>query len=179
MAFKVDGNKLIYRNDGEILQLEPWGRNSLRIRGTKTSEISREPWALLEPDIKCKAEIHVDGKRASITNGKITAQFNEYGWLTYYNQKKETLLEERWRVHSGGHKTSPLAISGREYKPSIGSSDFKISLRFEGRDGEKIYGLGQRQEKQLDMKGCILELAQRNTQSSIPFALSNKGYGFL
>ena len=25
MAFKVEGNKLIYRNDSEILQLEPWG----------------------------------------------------------------------------------------------------------------------------------------------------------
>ena len=61
----------------------------------------------------------------------------------------------------------------------IGSSDYKITLRFEGQDGEKIYGLGQRQEKQLNMKGCCLELAQRNTQSSIPFALSNRGYGFL
>ena len=40
MAFRTDGNKLIYRNDGEILQIEPWGENSLRVRGTKTEEIS-------------------------------------------------------------------------------------------------------------------------------------------
>ena len=175
MAFKVDGNKLIYRNDSEILQLEPWGENSLRVRGTKTSAVSQEPWALLDEPVPCKAEIKVDGKTASITNGKITASFNEFGWLTYYNQKGEVLLEERWRVNNGGDKTSPLAICGREYKPLIGSSDYKITLRFEGQDGEKIYGLGQRQEKQLNMKGCCLELAQRNTQSSIPFALSNKG----
>ena len=179
MAFKVDGNKLIYRNDSEILQLEPWGENSLRIRGTKTAAISQEPWALLDEQVPCKAEIKVEGKTASITNGKLTASFNEFGWLTYYNQKGEVLLEERWRVNNGGAKTSPLAICGREYKPLIGSSDYKITLRFEGQDGEKIYGLGQRQEKQLNMKGCCLELAQRNTQSSIPFALSNKGYGFL
>lgn len=50
MAFKVEGNKLIYRNDSEILQLEPWGKNSLRIRGTKTAAVSQEPWALLEPE---------------------------------------------------------------------------------------------------------------------------------
>ena len=178
MAFKIDGNKLIYRNDNEILQLEPWGVNSLRIRGTKTPEISKESWALLEPE-PCEAQIKVEGKTASITNGKLTASFNEVGWLTYYNQRGEVLLEERWRVNNGGEKTSPLAICGREYKPLIGSSDYKITLRFEGQDGEKIYGLGQRQEKQLNMKGCCLELAQRNTQSSIPFALSNKGYGFL
>lgn len=179
MAFKVDGNKLIYRNDSELLQLEPWGENSLRIRGTKTASISQEPWALLDDQVPCTAQIKVNGKTASITNGKITASFNEFGWLTYYNQKGEVLLEERWRVNNGGVKTSPLAICGREYKPLIGSSDYKITLRFEGQDGEKIYGLGQRQEKQLNMKGCCLELAQRNTQSSIPFALSNKGYGFL
>lgn len=179
MAFKAEGNKLIYRNDSEILQLEPWGENSLRVRGTKTAVISQEPWALLDEPVPCKAEIKVEGKTASITNGKLTASFNEFGWLTYYNQKGEVLLEERWRVNNGGSKTSPLAICGREYKPLIGSSDYKITLRFEGQDGEKIYGLGQRQEKQLNMKGCCLELAQRNTQSSIPFALSNKGYGFL
>ena len=178
MAFKVEGNKLIYRNDGEILQLEPWGENSLRIRGTKTPAVSEEPWALLDP-VPCEAQIRVEGKTASITNGKLTAAFNEFGWLTYYNQKGEVLLEERWRVNNGGLKTSPLAIPGREYKPIIGSSDYKLTLRFEGQDGEKIFGLGQRQEKQLNMKGCTLELAQRNTQSSIPFALSNKGYGML
>lgn len=178
MAFKVEGNKLIYRNDSEILQIEPWGENSLRVRGTKTAAVSQEPWALLDAE-PLEAQIKVEGKTASITNGKITAAFNEFGWLTYYNQKGEVLLEERWRVNNGGHKTSPLAISGREYKPLIGSSDYKITLRFEGQDGEKIYGLGQRQEKQLNMKGCCLELAQRNTQSSIPFALSNRGYGFL
>ncbi len=144
MAFKVEGNKLIYRNDSEILQLEPWGKNSLRIRGTKTAAVSQEPWALLEPEA-CEAQIQVDGKTASITNGKIRAEFNQFGWLTYYNQKGEVLLEERWRVNNGGDKTSPLAICGREYKPIIGSSDYKITLRFEGQDGEKIFGLGQRQ----------------------------------
>ncbi|WP_353939244.1 TIM-barrel domain-containing protein [uncultured Limosilactobacillus sp.] len=46
-------------------------------------------------------------------------------------------------------------------------------------DDEKIYGMGQRQEKQLNYKGCILELAQRNTQATVPFVLSNRGYGFL
>ena len=29
------------------------------------------------------------------------------------------------------------------------------------------------------MKGCVVELAHRNSQASIPFALSNKGYGML
>lgn len=178
MAYKIEDNKLIYRNDGEILQIEAWGENSLRVRGTKTAKVSEKAWALLDPK-PCTAKVSINGKVATITNGKITAEINEFGWLSYYNQNRKLLLEERWRVNNGGLKTSPLAITGREYRPIIGSSDYQITVRFEGQDNEKIFGLGQRQEKQLNMKGCSLELAQRNTQSSIPFALSSLGYGML
>lgn len=31
----------------------------------------------------------------------------------------------------------------------------------------------------LNIKGCELELAQRNSQASVPFVVSNIGYGFL
>jgi alpha-D-xyloside xylohydrolase len=178
MAFKLENNKLIYINGGETVQIEPWGGNSLRVRATKTSQISKEDWALLPPK-PCTADIKVEGKTASIANGKIKAEFNQFGWLSYYNQKGETLLEEFWRVNDGGEKTSALAVFGREFRPIIGASDFKIKLRFESNDQEKIYGLGQRQERQLNMKGSSVELAQRNSQASVPFALSNLGYGML
>ena len=39
--------------------------------------------------------------------------------------------------------------------------------------------MGQYQQPFLDLKGCTLELAQRNSQVTIPFALSSLGYGFL
>jgi len=39
--------------------------------------------------------------------------------------------------------------------------------------------MGQYQQANLHLKGCVLELAQRNTQASVPFMLSSLGYGFL
>jgi alpha-D-xyloside xylohydrolase len=39
--------------------------------------------------------------------------------------------------------------------------------------------MGQYQQEILNLKGCNLELAHRNSQVSIPFYISNKGYGFL
>ncbi|MCL2069071.1 MAG: glycoside hydrolase family 31 protein, partial [Oscillospiraceae bacterium] len=51
--------------------------------------------------------------------------------------------------------------------------------RFESNPDEKIYGLGQYQQPNLDCKGCEMELAHRNSQASVPFALSSLGYGFL
>ncbi|MCT4596247.1 MAG: family 31 glucosidase, partial [Vallitalea sp.] len=46
-------------------------------------------------------------------------------------------------------------------------------------EGEKIFGMGQYQQANLNLKGCILELAQRNSQASVPFMISNHGYGLL
>ena len=39
--------------------------------------------------------------------------------------------------------------------------------------------MGQYQDGRLDLKGSRLELAHRNSQASVPFFLSNKGYGLL
>ena len=39
--------------------------------------------------------------------------------------------------------------------------------------------MGQYQQDCLDVKGCTLELAHRNSQASVPFVVSNRGYGFL
>ena len=39
--------------------------------------------------------------------------------------------------------------------------------------------MGQYQQPYLNIKGCTLELAHRNSQASVPFVLSSLGYGFL
>ncbi|MBT3272775.1 MAG: glycoside hydrolase family 31 protein, partial [Spirochaetales bacterium] len=44
---------------------------------------------------------------------------------------------------------------------------------------EKFYGLGQRQHGYLNQKGCTMDLMHRNSEVSIPFMISSKGYGFL
>ena len=39
--------------------------------------------------------------------------------------------------------------------------------------------MGQYQQKHLNHKGAVLELAHRNSQASVPFLISSRGYGFL
>lgn len=39
--------------------------------------------------------------------------------------------------------------------------------------------MGEYQQNILNLKGCTLELAHRNSQASIPFVVSSAGYGFL
>ena len=44
---------------------------------------------------------------------------------------------------------------------------------------EHLYGLGQFQDNNLDVRGLTRRLTQVNTQISIPFIMSNKGYGLM
>jgi len=40
-------NRIIYSYDGEVLWVEPWGPNGLRVRSTKCPQMPEEDWALL------------------------------------------------------------------------------------------------------------------------------------
>ena len=171
-------NRLIYRYDAEMLWIEPWGENSLRVRSTAMADMPVEnDWALL-PQATCKAEIKIEEDTASIVNGKMTCIINKYGFLKFVNSNSNTLIKELWQDRQDEENHMSLMLPGRELRPIPGGL-YQVTARFKAYDNEKIFGMGQRQMPYLDIKGCDLELAQRNSQANIPFALSNRGYGFL
>lgn len=177
-VFTVINNVLIFENNGETLQIEAWGDNSLRVRSRKMGEIIDTDYALLETAEDLNVTINIDEKeeKAYITNGKIRAIIDgkahgDIGRVCFYNQKEEILLQE---IKHGG----ALKLQAREFKPIIGG-DYKLKLSFAATDDEKIYGMGQYQQEIFDLKGSTLELAHRNSQASVPFYYSSKGYGFL
>ena len=42
MQFETANGVLIARNGGEMLRIEPWGKNSLRVRATMLPELSNQ-----------------------------------------------------------------------------------------------------------------------------------------
>ena len=174
-----EGNRLVRRNGRELLWIEPWGANSLRVRATCLAGMPEQDWALL-PQPEQEVAIAIEGEAASITCGGLTARLNREGWLSFTNARDEVLLTEYWRNRDDITRYSvPLALSARQMKRRLGSDDFALTARFEARADEKLFGMGQYQDSELNKKGCTLELAQRNSQASVPFCLSNLGYGFL
>ena len=173
-------NSLRYRYDAEQLWIQPWGENAFRIRATKAREMPSEDWALQTP-AKSDSQITISEHEAIITNGKIKATLSQRGKLMVFNQEGEILLEEyhRNRRDVTDPKCSAIEVEAREFKPILGG-DYHLTARFESvSPKEKIYGMGQYQQDSLDLKGHDLELAQRNSQASVPFALSSLGYGLL
>ncbi|RAL64336.1 hypothetical protein DID88_001812 [Monilinia fructigena] len=178
------GNRLVYRYDAEELWIEPWGPNALRIRSTKESQYPNpdELWALQH--IKSSDPIiNIEEKEASITNGSIRSTVTSRGKVIIYNSQGKILLEEyaRHRLDISDPKCSAINIEAREFKPNPGGSSIHhLTMRFESQEKtEKIFGMGQYQQPYLDLKGLDLELAHRNSQASVPFALSSRGYGIL
>ena len=118
---------------------------------------------------------------ADLINGKISVHITNGGKLTIKNEKNEILLEEYWRNRMDvlDEKCSAIEVEAREFRPNIGG-DYHLTMRFESQDpNEKLFGMGQYQQPYLDLKGLDMELAHRNSQSSVPFAVSSRGYGIL
>ncbi|ADQ06440.1 glycoside hydrolase family 31 [Caldicellulosiruptor hydrothermalis 108] len=170
-------NKLIRKFDGETIWIEPWGKNALRIRCTRLAKMPEENWALL-PVNSSEVEVKVNGNSGFIRNGNVIAEINEYGFIKIKNSKGDVLLEEYWQTRIDKNNKISLQIPGRELKPIPGGL-YKAKVVFKGCNDEKMYGLGQHQEPFLNLKGCEFELSQRNSQATVPFIISNRGYGFL
>ncbi|MEA3346300.1 MAG: glycoside hydrolase family 31 protein [Chloroflexota bacterium] len=179
-VFRQRDNTLIWRMGYETVQVEPWGRDSLRVRATMGAEIRDDlPGALLEP-AATDAQIEIGEEHAVLHNGAITAELSfkpgpliaaPEGKLRFLNTATgtELLAEEPQRFEGP---------SARCFKP-LSSDLYRVEARFKAYEGERLYGLGQRQHGRLDQKGCVIELLQRNTEVNIPFLLSSRGYGFL
>jgi len=142
--------------------------------------MQKEDWALIPQEYQ-EADIDIGDEECCIRNGNIRAVITKGGLLTFYNGDGKKLLEEysRNRRDLFSRTCSALEIEAREFKP-IPGGDYRLTVRFESLDpNERIYGMGQYQQPYLNLKGVDLELAHRNSQASIPFAISSLGYGLL
>ena len=193
MAFEVVGNALVWRKLGETLRIEPWGEDALRVRATMNTAFTDKDWALTEPVPEAAPvielydepwqigdEVPKKHEAASIQNGRAKAVVNDAGVLSFFRDD-ELMLREYYRFYDGtiSRESRCLRIVSRTWKGVLGGSEYSLCVRFESNDSEKIFGMGQYQHPYLDLKGTTLELAQRNSQASVPFALSSLGYGFL
>ncbi len=168
---KYTNSELIREYEGELLKIEPCGKDAFRVRATRLSDFEQKLSAIITDNTATLDIIKVDGDEAIVRNGKLTLHIEgKHGKLTFKNGDS-ILLEERLQAH-------PLKLFAREFGQKR-RGKYKITARFEAFENEKIFGMGQYQQPQLNLKGCTLELAQRNSQVSVPFMISNKGYGFL
>ena len=174
----VQDDGFIYSKDNETFSIQAWGKNAIRVRVTLENTFRDLPQGLLEnPPTPSGSNVDISEHVTSITNGNITARLYE---PTSGNSRAPQMFFERssdGKVLLNECKRTTAEHKPRTFRGNRGS--WSIEQRFDADEDERFYGLGQRQHGFLNQKGCTLDLMHRNSEVSIPFMVSNKGYGFL
>ncbi len=149
----------------ETLRIEAWGCG-IRVRAVPCGPIPEIDWALDQripsPDVTVTdTSVEAAGVRCELRGDR----------LSFFAGDK-LLLEEMSYPWS-------LRERSRVYRTRTGSDSFSVDVRFRPYDGEVLHGMGQYRQGRYNLKGTTLELAHRNSQISVPFLLSSRGYGFL
>ena len=162
MRFEEKDGALLAYHQGEMLRIESWGEDSLRVRATKLGGFTNEDWALTEPvpagnavvkigemDHRLSSGVVEKRPMAVITNGRIQAKVNFAGVITFYRDGT-VFLQEYFRNYDGtiSRESRCLKVINREWKGIIGGSESKLNVKFESNDGEKIFGMGQYQHSE-------------------------------
>lgn len=188
ITFAIDGDALTWTGNGEYLRIEPWGADSVRVRSAHMHEPENPEWALLTeaPDPSPDSCVTIDTEQgtAQLRNGRIvvhaTATSGVYAGsgyeeprcaLSFHDADGRELFRETAR---GGS----LNLHARRFTPITGG-ETAVTASFTAPSNERLHGMGEYQQDILDLKGCTLELAHRNSQASVPFVVSSAGYGFL
>lgn len=192
---KVTTTSFARTYDDELLIVEAWGENAIRVRSFADTNFKERLNALLPNANKASKNVKINQYNdcTELVNGKIRVVLDHRNRLIFYNEKNDVLLKEFIRLRAVKHDdgsedagtveitkdfNSTLKLKAREYRSNL-SQGFKTTVRFESNPNEKIFGMGQYQQNFLNLKNTVLELAQRNSQVSIPFYISSLGYGFL
>ena len=189
MIFQKENNALIARRGGETLRIEAWGKDAFRVRAWMDDNRCPCDWALTETPATVSCEIRTgeestrDGEHlpcAEIVNGRLRVTVNFTGVVSFFRDDR-LILREFFRFYGGTlvNTSRCLKLVNREWKGNIGATDYMLTVRFDPNKDEKIFGMGQYQQEEMNLKGSVLELAQRNSQISVPFMVSSLGYGFL
>ena len=150
------------------LSISPLSDNIIRIKFYKVPEGNLPELVFTSGAVAPAFQVVDSSTKLEIKASKITVSLDKQtGKLTYADKAGKIFLSEK----AGTRKLTPDIIQGE--------SCFAVEQSFESAADESIFGLGQFQDGQYNLKNIARRLTQVNTQIAIPFIYSSKGYGLL
>ena len=163
-----NGDALKIKTGDGTLILSPLRSNAIRVQVVPDGSLLPQELVYTEKVKAPKYKVRKDDGAIEISTEAMTARYSRVdGALSFYDAEGNVLLAEV----PGGRSLGSTSVQDR---PA-----YSVSQAFHSPDDEHLYGTGQFQDGYLDIKGLTRRLTQVNTQISIPFILSNKGYGLL
>ena len=175
------------QNGAKVVRLQVINDNIIRVQATSEAQLpQKQPSLMIVPQKAPAADsysVTEEGGNVVVKTAGVKAVVSKQtGEVEFFDAAGRRLLKEA----DGGKQFWPFTVPEREYGlkggPAI-TEEMKHGLswqmKFDSPDDEAFYGLGQHQSEEFNMKGKNEDLFQYNTKVSIPFVLSNKGYGIL
>ncbi|HEX9046112.1 MAG TPA: hypothetical protein VF988_03720, partial [Verrucomicrobiae bacterium] len=172
----ADTVKVLAQSDSEVtialpdgqLNLRPLTANALRVRISDGKSIESPSLVLTEKVPAPKFTVDTSRRSISICTAKMKVTVDrQNGVLSFSDAKGNVFLAEE----TGGRVVKPSSIQG---EPT-----FAVEQAFVSPPDERLFGSGEFQDGQLNLRGLPRRLTQVNTEIAMPFFLSSKGYGLL
>jgi alpha-D-xyloside xylohydrolase len=165
-----DSNGVNLRTATGMMRIEVCGDRVVHVVASPTSEIPA-PKVPIAIQI-CKAEklqVTSDKNKVRLSTDAVSVTVDtSTGAVTFLSKDGTAVLSE---PTSGGKAFDVPSI----FETKV----WQIQQTFVSPSDEWLYGLGQHQEGIFNIRGVPIRLHQANTNISIPFLLSSKGYGIL
>lgn len=182
-----DGNRVMLKLDNPskngpaLVCLEVISDNIIRVQATPENQLpqKQESLMIVPQTSKAKFTTTEDDNSYLVKAQNVTARVDKKnGRVTFFDAQGKQLAQEA----EDGKTFMPFRVPEREIGigtiPEEQRNGLSWTLKFNPQQ-EALYGLGQHQAGELNMKGKNEDLFQYNTKVSIPFVLSTNGYGIL
>ena len=154
--------------DARQVRIEVKGENLMHVSATPEKRWSdAKSLVVLDEPATTPFEVIEENGEVVVTTSKLNTRINlTTGQVCFTRPDGSAILSEESR------EFTPIEVEG--------TKAYSIRQRFASpSEDEALYGLGQHQADEFNYKGMNEELFQYNTKVSVPFIVSNKGYGVL
>ncbi len=167
---RKDANGVTLRTTAGSMRIEVCGDRVVHVVASRTPEIpSAKVPVVTQPCHANNLQVKVGKKSVQLSSAAITVTVDsETGAVSFFSKDGKLVLAE---PKQGGKAFDVPSL----YESKL----WQTQQTFLSPDDESSYGLGQHQEGIFNVHGVPVRLQQANTNISIPFLLSSKGYGIL
>ena len=165
----------------QVVRLQVVNDNIIRVQATPENKLPEKQSLIIVKQAQAPKFTVTDGDEVCVKAARVEARVDKNtGGVTFYDANGKVLLKESKK----GKTFKPFRVPDREIGvdmakvPEAQRNGLSWRLLFDSKK-EAIYGLGQHQSEELNMKGLNEDLFQYNTKVSVPFILSSKNYGLL
>ena len=163
---------------GELLRIEAWTRDCIRVRASLEPDLEPFDWAINPKAEGLDVSVSESGGETLLRNGRLSVAMARSGMPGSAEAPLRFFDSETGRGFLQERASRLVLPDPGHVVRAVEPSSYRVEARFLADPEEKFYGLGHNQYGFLNQKGCVIELLQMNSHTVVPVLYSSKGYGF-